>query len=95
MGLFGPRKIRCPAGKWTKIISNFGSGYPRDFHVTFTTDDGGPVAGRFIEKRCFWIFPQSPAEGPLTSPAVFHRNWINAIYSVSVRPRTDCWASVQ
>jgi len=63
MPLFGAKRVRCPAGVWTKIISNFGRGYPREFRVSFSADDNQDVTGVFKEKRSLWILPQEPVEG--------------------------------
>lgn len=93
--MFGPRRIRCPAGEWTRIISSFASGYPRTFRVQLATDAGAPVQGDYVEKRAFWIVPQAAAHGSLAPAMQFHRRWINAIYSVTVRPTADSVAVVE
>jgi hypothetical protein len=92
--MFGERRIPCPAGRWTKIISNFGTGYPRWFSVRLETRDGSPIDGEFVEKRALWIFPQPAQSGRLAATMQFHRRWINAIYSVSVCPTADTFALV-
>ncbi len=90
MGLFGgPKRIECPKGQWTTLISNFGSGMPGDWTVTFTAKDGAKIGGSYREKRCWWIFPQTPVEGTLTPRMKFRRHWINAIYSLQVCPDSD------
>jgi hypothetical protein len=92
--MFGPRRVLCPAGRWTRIISNFGTGYPRRFIVQLATDDGSAVDGEFIEKRALWVFPQPPVNGRLAQSMQFRRHWINAVYSVSIRPTADTVAVV-
>lgn len=82
------RKL-CKKGKSTKIISNFGKGYPQTFNVSIASNYGKKVSGTFIEKRYFWIFPQKPIEGELKTSMQFHRKWINGIYSVTIIPDCD------
>ena len=90
-----PRLQRCPAGQWTVLISNFGSGYPRTFEVRLRGEAGGPVSGQYQEKRATWIFPNAPVTGALAPTLSFHRKWINAIYKVSIRPDQDVVAEVR
>jgi hypothetical protein len=94
MWFFDKKKVSCAKGTWTKVISNFGRGYPQDFRVAFQTKDGKPVSGSYQEKRYFWIFPQSPIEGTLETKMTFHRRWINGIYSVKVRTDADAEALI-
>lgn len=89
MSLFGKKRIECPKGQWTILISNFGSGLPADWTIRFTAKDGGKIEGSYTEKRCWWIFPQTPVTGKLTGRMRFHRYWINAIYSLQVCPDSD------
>jgi hypothetical protein len=90
----GRQQVRCPAGEWTRIISSFASGMPRQFRVSF--DGGGaPVEGDFEEKRYWWVFGQTPRAGTLTAEMVFDRYWINAIYRVRVRPLRDTLATIE
>lgn len=90
------RKQRtCAKDQWTTIISNFGTGIPRTFRITFTTKDGKILAGKYIEQRYFWIFPQSPSEGDLKPTMNFHRNWINAIYKLKIFPDTDVGVTIR
>lgn len=86
MGLFGTKTVECPAGEWTTIISNFGTGTPRTFEVAFATSSADGLTGEFEERKYFWIFPQEPVRGPLVPHMKFHRQWINGIYKVRVRP---------
>lgn len=92
MGLFGNKTVECPAGKWTTIISNFGTGMPRTFTVAFTTSSGDDLTGEFEERKYFWIFPQKPVRGPLVPLMKFRRQWINGIYKVRVRPDSPATA---
>lgn len=85
----------CPAGQWTTLISNFGTGYPQTFVARFTAPDGGPVTGRFREEKFLWIFPDKVREGDLAPEMRFDRDWINAIYRLKVRPETDLDAHVE
>lgn len=82
------KRISCKKNKLTKIISNFGRGYPQTFNVTLTPEGNENVSGIYLEKRYLWIFPESPIVGELTKKMQFHRYWINGIYSVAIRP--DC-----
>lgn len=79
----------CPAGQWTPVIANFGTGMPRDFQVQVKPRAGGAVAGRFREYKYLWIIPQAAREGDLTPHALFHRDWINAVYRLEICPATD------
>jgi hypothetical protein len=79
----------CKKDKLTKIISNFGSGYPKTFNISIKSANGEKVSGTYVEKRYLWIFPQKPIEGELNSNMQFHRKWINGIYSVALKPNCD------
>lgn len=92
MGFFRDKSIHCPAGQWSTLVKNFGSGYPRTFLVRLAGD--GPIRGQWIEKRHLWIFPQKETVGPLASELKFERYWINAIYSIRIRPEHDVIATV-
>lgn len=92
MGLFGNNSVLCPAGRWTTVISNFGTGMPRTFTIAFTPRSGEEVSGTFEEKKYLWIFPQKPRTGNLVPLMRFNREWINGIYKVRVKPDTDLTA---
>jgi len=87
--------IPCPAGSWTTIVSNFGSGYPKTFTIHFESVDGAPVDGTFEEKAALWIFSQPAKEGKLVPKMSFHRKWINGIYKIRVCPTSDVLAYVR
>ncbi|NOQ23201.1 MAG: hypothetical protein GQ565_11210 [Candidatus Aegiribacteria sp.] len=89
MALFRKREVSCPAGRWTTLISNFGSGMPKTFTIAFHTESHGEISGEFLEKKYFWIFPQKPVRGPLVPLMEFKRDWINGIYTVKVKPDID------
>ncbi len=93
MALVGKKKVLCPAGKWTTLISNFGTGMPKTFAVSFTSDHGY-IGGEFVEHKYLWIFPKTPVKGQLQPLMEFHREWINGIYSVKVKPETDTVAEI-
>jgi hypothetical protein len=86
MGIFGARRVNCPAGRWTTIISNFGSGMPKTFRVALTPDEGEEVFGEYEERKYTWIFPCKTSRGQLKPMMRFDREWINAIYKVRIRP---------
>ena len=92
MGLFKAKKVQCPADKWTTLISNFGTGMPKTFTIVFTSETGGDISGQFMEKKYTWIFPNEPVRGPLVPLMEFHREWINGIYAVKVKPDHDLTA---
>lgn len=94
MGLFGRKTVHCPAGEWTTIISNFGTGMPRTFRVRFEPVEGGAVSGAFEERRYFWIFPMRPETGSLVPLMEFRRHWINGIYKVLIRPEDPLTAEI-
>jgi len=86
MGVFRSKTVDCPAGKWTSLISNFGTGMPKTFTIAFTPENGEDVSGEFEEKKYFWIFPGKTLHGPLVPLMEFQRDWINGIYKVRVKP---------
>ena len=92
MGLFGSRKKKCPAGKWTTLISNFGTGMPKTFTVAFSSEKGEDISGEYMEKKYTWIFPKKPVRGPIVPLMRFNREWINGIYKVQVKPDVDLTA---
>ncbi len=83
------KTIFCKKGQSTKIISNFGTGYAKTFHITIATKNEEQLSGTFLEKRYLWIFPQAPIEGELEKEMTFDRYWINGIYSVAITPKQD------
>jgi len=89
MALFGKRKVTCPACRWTTLISNFGTGMPKTFTIAFISKYDGDISGEFIEKKYFWIFPGKPIRGKIVPLMEFHRDWINGIYTVKVKPDSD------
>ena len=89
------RTIHCKAGKSTKIISNFGSGYAKTFQVIITSDTNEPVSGTFEEKKYTWIFPKAPIEGKLEPSMLFHRDWINGIYKVFITPDVEVTVTIK
>lgn len=94
MGFFGSRKVDCPKDEWTTLISNFGTGIPAYWTITFRSNNGTKVEGIYREKRYWWIFPQQTIEGPLSAHMIFHRRWINALYSLKVYPSSDVVAEI-
>jgi hypothetical protein len=92
MSLLGKKKVSCPGGRWTTLISNFGTGMPKTFTVSFTSESDSYIGGEFVEKKYFWIFPKTPVKGQLVPLMEFHRDWINGIYSVKVKPENDVTA---
>jgi len=80
------REQFLPANQESVVIFNFGTGMPRTFEIKLTTTDGKKIAGKYREQKFTWIFPQPPTEGPLQNHLTFQRDWINAIYKVSIFP---------
>jgi hypothetical protein len=93
--MFKKKPIQCPAGEWTTLISNFGSGYPKTFVVHLENADGKAIQGEYEEKRALWVFPQPAEKGQLVPQMRFHRKWINAIYKVRIRPTVALTAHVR
>lgn len=89
MGLFGPKQVSCPAGRWATLISNSFMAMPGAWNMTFEAADGGPVAGRYVLKRTLWILPEPAEEGPLLPRMHFERKWINTFFSIQVLPERD------
>ena len=81
--------IHCPAKTWTTVVSNFGTGTPREIKLTFKSNDHSPVQGRYLEQKYLWVFPQDPSEGALKAEMTFHREWINGIYKLKIYPEAD------
>ena len=94
MKFFRPKPVRCPAGEWTRVIYNFGKGYPEDMRLVLVAADGTEVTGEYEETHYDWIFPKKPVTGPLAPEMVFHRRWIDGIYSVHIKPDVECVAEV-
>jgi hypothetical protein len=92
MGVFGKKRVECPAGRWTTIISNFGTGMQKTFTIAFLSESHDDVSGEWEERKYMWIFPQSPTRGPIVPLMKFNRDWINAIYKVRVKPDFDIYA---
>jgi hypothetical protein len=87
-------KIFCPKNQSTRIINSIATGLPRVFSVKITPADGLTLSGIFEERRCFWIFPQTPVTGELKPKMEFTRKWINAFYSVRIKPDQDAWVEI-
>ena len=83
------KQIFCKKNQFTKIISNFGRGYPQTFNVTIISKVNEDVSGMYLEKRYFWIFPETLIEGKLKEKLQFHRYWRNGIYYVAIKPNSD------
>ncbi len=88
-GVTTKSKIHCKKNEWTTIISNFGTGIPKTWNISFKTENGEPIKGKYIEKRYIWIIPGEVTEEKLKENIQFHRNWINAIYKLKIYPETD------
>jgi len=95
MGIFGPKRVSCPAGAWTDILSTMFVGLPASWEVTFASADGKPVDGEYIQKRTAWIFRKAPEQGRIQQTMLFTRYYINTFYKVTVRPSTDLVATVK
>lgn len=89
------KRQTCPRNQWTAIISNFGTGYPRTFDVTFTSTTGENIAGKYTEQRFLWVFPGGIKEGNLESKVTFHRNWLNGRYKVKIFPHSDVEVTIK
>lgn len=87
------KRIPCPAGKWTTLVSNFGSGMAKTFEIELHGE--GVIDGEFEEKAAAWIFPRPARTGSLAPSMRFHRKWINAIYKLRIKPTTDVTATVR
>jgi hypothetical protein len=85
-GVSVAKQVHCPAGEWTFVIRNYATGTSASFTLALTTRDGQPVSGTYRERKSLWIFPQAPTTGKLASTLHFHRDWINARYSVEFSP---------
>ena len=88
--MFGPRKVDCPAGAWTTIISTSFAQLPKSWSVRFE----GDVAGEYEEKKSSWLFPGTPRRGPLAPELTFERGYLNTFFRVMVRPERDVVAII-
>lgn len=90
MGLFGPKRISCPAGVWTTIVATSFAQMPKSWTVKFE----GAVAGEYEEKKSSWIFPGTPVRKPLAPKITLERGYWNTFYSVRVCPGAEVVAVV-
>ena len=88
-GAWVRKEVACTAGQWNTVIFNYATGMPASWTLSFETPNGDPVGGTYREQRALWIIPQGAKTGPLAPEMVFSRYWINAFYSLEVRPDTD------
>jgi len=87
------KTIVCPRDQWTKIIGSWCVALDKDWNVSFASDDG-PVAGEVVEVKYVWIVPRDAVVHSLKPRMSFHRNMINGLYSVSVKPAVDVTATI-
>ncbi len=90
MGLFGPKRITCPAGVWTPILATSFAQMPKSWSVHFE----GAVSGEYEEKKSSWIFPGTPVRKPLAPKIRLDRGYWNTFYSVRVHPASDVVAVI-
>jgi len=90
MGLFKRKSVRCASGEWTRIIYDFGKGLPEDMQVTVESSSGEVVEGEYKETHYNWIFPKKPVLGRIEPSMLFHRRWIDGIYTVYFKPNKEC-----
>ena len=95
MKLFRRKPVRCPCGEWTRVIFDFGKGYPEDMRLLLIAEDGAEITGEYKETHYNWIFPKEPVIGPLAPELAFHRRWIDGIYSVHIKSDVECVAEVK
>lgn len=91
MGLFGPKRISCPAGAWTTILATSFAQIPKSWVVRFE----GEAAGECEVKKSAWIFPGTPVRGPLAPMMTFERGYWNTFFRVRVFPTKDLTAVVE
>jgi len=94
-GVTTRRKIHCKKNEWKTIINNFGTGMAKTWNISFQTENGKPIKGKYIEKRYIWIIPGEVTEGELKENMQFHRDWINAIYKLTIYPETDITVEIK
>ena len=84
--MFGRQKtINCPAGQWTTVIHASFAQLP----ITWTLrlqSEANAVAGEFEETKSSWIFPGTPATGPIQAQMSLARGYWNTFYKVRLRP---------
>jgi hypothetical protein len=90
MGLFGPKRISCPAGQWTTVLKTSFAQIPKSWRIRFE----GEPRGEYEEKKTAWIFPTTPVRGTISPVMDFHRGYWNTFYSVRVFPAGDVVAVV-
>lgn len=79
------RRINCPAGEWTALITTAFVQMPAVWDVTFEAD-GGPVEGEYELLKSAWLFPRPAIRGALRDAMVFERGWWNTFYKLRVQP---------
>lgn len=90
MGLFGPKRITCPGGRWTVVLATSFAQIPKSWSVRFE----GNASGDYEEKKSAWIFPGRPVRGALAPAMTFHRGYWNTFYTVRVCPAADVVAVI-
>jgi len=87
------KTVRCPKGRWTRILFSFGVALDKDWKVTFSSDNGA-VTGDVTVFRTVWIIPRPAQALPLQPTMVFQRDLVNGVFSVKVNPEADVTANI-
>lgn len=62
---------------------------PKGWTFECVTADGTTPQGVRQEQRFAWIVPLNPRQAAVQPVMTFQRDWINAIYTVRIRPERD------
>ena len=93
MGLFGPKRVACPANVWTTLVSNAFVQIPKNFDIEFQGDE--PFEGQLEEKKSSWVFPGTPQLRPLQPRMMLERGYFNTFYRIRVRPTREVVAIIE
>lgn len=87
--------IKCPSGKWTRLVDNLASGMPATWTIDFSAPSG-EVSGKARQFRSFLplgIGLSLAGEDSLRPRMEFQRYWSNASYRLEVCPDQDVVAT--
>ncbi len=84
--MFGRQKtITCPAGQWTTVIQTRFAQLPITWILRLQGETDA-IEGEYEESKSSWIFPGTPANGPIQAQMSFARGYWNTFYKLRFRP---------
>jgi len=82
MGLFGPKRVICPPGVWTTVVSDVFVQMPKMYVIDFEGEE--PIEGQLEEKKSSWVIPGTPQLRSLGRRIVLERGIWNTFYRIRV-----------